>query len=68
MLKSIKAPAEDITRFEQIQKTLSEVEKDPVGASRKLKLLTGCDSISEVCSIVSKKFVGAGKLGNLPAK
>jgi tetratricopeptide (TPR) repeat protein len=68
MLKSVKAPPDDIARFEQIQKTLSEVEKDPVGASRKLKLLTGCDSISEISSIVSKKFVGAGKLANVPAK
>jgi hypothetical protein len=68
LLKAAGAPPDDIAHFGLIQKTLSEVEKDPVGASRKLKLLTGCDSISEVCSMVSKKFVGAGKLGNLPAK
>jgi hypothetical protein len=68
MLKAIKALPEDIAQFEKIHLALAGVEKGPIAASRQLKLLTGCDSISEISTLVSNKFVGAGKLGNLPAK
>ena len=45
-----------------IQRALANVENNPVGASRQLKLLTGLDSIGEVSDLAGKAFVGAVKL------
>lgn len=53
---------QDMDKWKAIQKALEEVEKDPVGASRKLKVLTGLDSIGEVSDLVSKRFLGGMKL------
>ncbi len=53
---------EDMQRFKEIQRALEEVERDPVGASRRLKVLTGLDSIGEVSDLVSKRFLGGVKL------
>jgi hypothetical protein len=57
------ASAADINRWRRIQDALNAVEGDPVGASRRLKQLTGMDSIAEVSELISKRFVGAVKIG-----
>jgi tetratricopeptide (TPR) repeat protein len=53
---------QDMDKWKAIQRVLEEVEKDPVGASRKLKVLTGLESIGEVSDLVSKRFLGGMKL------
>lgn len=53
---------QDMDRFKAIQRALEDVEKDPVGASRRLKVLTGLDGIGEVSDLVSKRFLGGVKL------
>ena len=61
-LKGIKAPAEDIKLFTDIQNALARMERDPVGATRQLKALTGLNTVAEVSDKITKKFVGAVKL------
>ena len=63
MLESQGANAADIDRWRRIQDALNAVEGDPVGASRRLKQLTGMDSIAEVSELIGKRFVGAVKIG-----
>jgi hypothetical protein len=53
---------QDMQRFKEIQRALEDVERDPVGASRRLKVLTGLDGIGEVSDLVSKRFLGGVKL------
>lgn len=38
------------------------MERDPVGATRQLKALTGLNTVAEVSDKISNKFVGAVKL------
>ena len=52
----------DMDKWRAIQRALANVENDPIGASRQLKVLTGLDSIGEVSELVGKAFVGAVKL------
>ena len=61
-LKGIKAPAEDIQLFTNVQNALAGMERDPVGATRQLKALTGLGTVAEVSDKISNKFVGAVKL------
>ena len=61
-LKAIKAPAEDVKLFTDIQNALARIERDPVGATRQLKALTGLNTVAEVSDKITKKFVGAVKL------
>jgi tetratricopeptide (TPR) repeat protein len=53
---------QDMDRWRAIQHALANVENDPVGASRQLRVLTGLDSIGEVSELSGKAFVGAAKL------
>ena len=71
VLKSIQARSagqksfeltQDMDRWRAIQRALANVENDPVGASRQLKVLTGLESIGEVSDLAGKAFVGAVKL------
>jgi len=62
-LKAIKAPAEDIKLFTDVQNALASMERDPVGATRQLKALTGLNTVAEVSDKITNKFVGAVKLG-----
>jgi len=61
-LKASKAPAEDIQLFTDVQNALASMERDPVGATRQLKALTGLNTVAEVSDKISNKFVGAVKL------
>ena len=50
---------QDMVRWKEISKALQNVEKDPVAASRQLRVLTGLDSVGEVADLVSKRFIGS---------
>jgi tetratricopeptide (TPR) repeat protein len=50
---------QDMDKWQAISKALQNVEKDPVAASRQLRVLTGLDSIGEVSELVSKRFLGS---------
>ncbi len=53
---------QDMDKWRAIHRALTNVENDPVAASRQLKVLTGLDSIGEVSDLAGKAFVGAVKL------
>ncbi|MBP8984372.1 MAG: tetratricopeptide repeat protein [Syntrophobacterales bacterium] len=53
---------QDIERWLSIQKALEGVERNPVTASRQLRVLTGLDGIGEVTELVEKAFLGAAKM------
>jgi tetratricopeptide (TPR) repeat protein len=50
---------QDMVKWKEISKALQNVEKDPVAASRQLRVLTGLDSVGEVADLVSKRFMGS---------
>lgn len=53
---------QDIERWKQVQAALELTETNPVEASRRLRVLTGHDSIGEVSDLIGKSFVGGVRL------